>query len=337
MTFQPRIIIIEGQKKGRDFLKKRIIFLLILLLIPTVKAKEEVIRKYKYYEIIKEEGPYSLETTEEYPLINYDDYIYTDYVETETKPENLDGREIEKMTYYKYKRTKNINYLKIQNKSAPFSISNIRIEYDGKPIDYTYESENGNMTDIQKRAYITFYFEQEIDQNKLKLIIEADTPGTTLLIKTGDQVCEQTQQTVVFTNLLEWFGTDATYYAYSDWVEDIYPYQLNTANSRTVISEGEVVKYRYRDKLYKIYREDKNYSNDYLLTPVEPYTIKDENDFIEEIIKTEDEIEEITETDKPKEESKIKPKEIYINDAPLIYEIVEVPNTGINMQIKKIK
>lgn len=319
-------------------MKKRIIILLLLLLITPVKAKE-VIKKYKYYEIAKEYGPYSITQTEDFPMIDYNDFIYTDYIESENIPKNEEGRQIEIINYYKYKRTKNINYIKVQSTSIDFNISNIKIEYDGEPIGYTYEANNGSLTKLKKRGYLIFKFDEEIDQNKLKLTIESDTSAAVNII-TGDCSSEQTKKTVAFGGTLEWIGTDATYYVYSDWVEDIYPYELDISRSRTVISKGIIKKYRYRDKMYKIYREYKNYSPDYMLEAKQPYVIKDENLFIEETIKSE----------KPKLDEKIdnhQTKEKTLNNKlkdtennsinQKDNEIIEVPNTGINMQIKKVK
>lgn len=308
-------------------MKKMITIILLLLLITPVKAKEEVIRKYKYYEVLKEEGPYSQTATEDYPKIDYDNFIYTDYTESENFPEQVEGRQIERVNYYKYKRTKNINYIKIQNKTTTFNIYNIKIDYDGQPINYTIETNNGNDTKLEKRKYLIIKFGKEIDQNKLKLTIESDTSATVNII-TGDLSSEQTKQTVDFTNVLEWIGTDATYYVYSDWIEDIYPYELDTSKSRTVISEGTIQKYKYRDKMYKTYREYRNYSPEYMLEAKEPYTIKDENLFVEEIVKKAE----------PKEIDKSKHKNEKNNsNNSANNEIIDVPNTSINLQIKKVK
>ena len=311
-------------------MNKRIIIILLLLCVPSVLAKEEVVRKYKYYYLEREDGPYSLSETEEYPNIDREDFIYTDFVSAE-KPEEKEKREIEKVYYHKYKRTKNINHIKIENFSSKISDIDIDLKHNGNDIDYSITWPNEEKS-LETNQYLIIDFNEEIDQNLLKLKMTSDTSGNNITITTGDDNLDQTVYRENISSYFEWEGTNATYYTEASWVEDVYPTKLTS--SLIAVYKGKTVRYKYRDKLYRTYRENKIYSEDYLLNPEEPFVIRDENDYIEEVIKSEEPKDEEVPEKQISEEIKEEKLEFTENSkeekiVPEI-EIIEVPNTGIN-------
>lgn len=311
-------------------MNKRIIIVLFLLCVPSVLAKEGVIRKYKYYYLDRIYGPYSEEASFEYPYINYDDYIYTDYIESLEEPLDKPNREIEETIYYKYKRIKNIKYIRIKNNSNPINVSNIDLKYNGEDINYTISSTSGEDSLIESGGYLTIQFQVEIDQSLVKLKIESDAFGSGINIITADDICNQSIYRCTIGNMFEWDGTNATYYSYSSWVEDIYPFKLSSG--RVVIYQGKATSYRYRDKLYRTYREEKIYSLGYLVEPKYPFVIKDEYDFIEENVRSE---EDSLEADNNKNSllddgDSLDNNEttLFLKNDDLSDDIIDVPNTS---------
>jgi len=288
-----------------------------------------VTRKYKYYYLDKIYGPYAEKSNEEYPNIDEDDFVYTDYIESTSKPKEKPNREIHNITYYKYKRVKNIKYIKLKNLSNQINISNIYLTYNGEDIDYSVTSTNGNPNTIEKKGYITITFKEEIDQNLIKLKIESNAAGSRIIITTSDDNCDQSTYDSIMNSTFEWIGTNATYYAYSSWVEDLYPFKLNSG--RVVIYEGIITKFKYRDKLYRTYREDKVYSNDYLDSAKEPFTIRDDSAYIEEKIIQNERLPLKEET---KEENLTNTKTTVKDD---LNEIIDVPNTSIGFASKLLE
>ena len=118
-------------------MKKILLFLILTFCVSNVMAleytdysefsefSEEVIkeddltdvkseRRYKYYKLNKILGPYVESPSEKYPYLDDEDYIYTNYSEVSPiKPEDKEGRIIEEVGSYKYKRVKDINYITI--------------------------------------------------------------------------------------------------------------------------------------------------------------------------------------------------------------------------------
>ena len=320
---------IEGLfRKEVSFLNKRIIIVLLLLCVPNVFAKEGMVRKYKYYYLDRIDGPYDENVSLEYPNIDYDDFIYTDYIESTEKPLDKPNREIEQINYYKYKRVKNIKYIKIKNYFNTINISNLSLTYNGENIDYSITSTSGYANRIESGGFLMIEFDDEIDQCLIKLKIESDSVGNDVNIITSDDACAQSIYRCAMSGSFEWKGTNATYYSYSSWVEDIYPFKLSSG--RIVMSQGSFAKYKFRDKLYRTYREDKIYSPDYLESDLKPFVIRDDENFIDEKIA---QMEDVSISDDKLEDNSISlPQNVYKDE--LKQEIINVPNTSIGFMHK---
>ena len=85
-------------------------------------------RRYKYYKLEKELGGYGENDSVEYPFIDKDDYIYTDYSDVSIeKPSEKEGRIIETINGYHYHKVKDINFLKIKVLMSDIALSDIKI------------------------------------------------------------------------------------------------------------------------------------------------------------------------------------------------------------------
>ena len=90
----------------------------------------KVERRYKYYYLEKELGEYGTEPTLEYPYIDKEDFISTDYSNlSPNKPEERDNRIIDTVKEYYYEKVKDVNYIEIGCLNEGFKISNIKVIY----------------------------------------------------------------------------------------------------------------------------------------------------------------------------------------------------------------
>ncbi|MBR3897839.1 MAG: hypothetical protein IKJ43_00985 [Bacilli bacterium] len=289
--------------------------------MPTVMAKDTV-RMYKYYKLDREYGDYALEGSMEYPYLDKDDYIYSDYEISDASPLFNDNLEIEKVTYYEYKRTADIDYLNILNQSSDLTIYKIEVRYNGELIDYNCPELEGGTFILKANKDITLKFDKEYDQMRMTVRIMSDAVNGFVHFTTGNDYSKQAVSKTYIDNDFTYYGYNGTYFAYSKWVNDIYPNRLGV--SRIASYVRDIIKYKYRYKLYHIYRENRNYYDDYLLDGVGDYIYRDEDDYKDYVINSG----EINEQTKEKEIFKVIDNIFNIgNNIINDIVIVEVPNT----------
>lgn len=238
----------------------------------------KVERRYKYYKLIKDFGHYKENATQDYPYLDTKDYIYTDNSKpTIEKPEEKEGRVINILDGYHYKKIKDINYLTIEVSRSSKILSNIEFLYKGKKLDYTVSTEiNQNDILVNSGKSITFTFNENIRVYDLIMSFEVkEGSDNGLFIKIGNNK-EEYLYTILSYELNKkntWIGK--TVRCYNNAFEDYYT--LEEIEPTYIFQLVKKVKmYSYKDKLYHIYNLIKEYYNDYLLEPYEDYIYKDE-------------------------------------------------------------
>jgi len=324
---------------GGEKMKK---ILLLILLIPFgVSASEysnyeeynesidltsvETVKKYKYFKVEYQYGPYELENTinEEYPLADYNDYIYSDY--SDWTSDKLDKDHIEK-TFYKYSTVSDTNKIIIGEFNSPnnyVNVNEIKVLYDGEEVNWLTECilcEEGfseklinGKAKINTNGSIILKLDREYETKKLNVIITFETSGE--------------------------YATGLSFKYYNDDLENSYNYYYDVSSFGTIkvfgnkikvnntnkiiysdklieneILLGEELLYKYRDKLYLRYRENKIYT-DYLFENPDPSNyIKDEKEYImfyKNIVKQMENNEEIPNN------KVIKPEKLIVSENPI--------------------
>lgn len=233
-------------------MKKFLTFLLIMFLVLPVKAECTFERFY---------GPYG-DVSEEYPNTS-EDFIYTDYNTSFDIPEEKNGREVEKIILYKYKRIKNINHISIKNCDMDVDISSLEFIYKGEIIDYTYKNtvSDDGINHLSMNKTIDIYFDNPIDQTLLQMHMIKDRERSFFNIKTGYDDVDYSFYSSIASNDF-WFDgvRDTLVYNSSDiWIEDYYDNKRE--NGQIIKYLSTIDAYRYRDKLYRTYRDDEICNN----------------------------------------------------------------------------
>lgn len=313
-------------------MKKIFLIIMLFLFIPSILAEENYIRKYKYYKLNRVYGPYSKSVSEEFPNMDKEDFIYTDYIESDEMPEAAKGREIIEDILYEYKRIKDVNYIEITNYDRSLNIDLFEVKYKGEKISFTFD---GNLSFIEESSKLTIYFDEMLDPAQITLLVKSDASDTHLAIKEGYNGTMYARQDVYIDSDFIWNGYNATYNSTPGigdiWTTDIYADRQKT--SRIMIFNGSINKYKYRDILYHTYREDREYYHEYLTEGKDDFIYRDENDFIDilNIIPLKPSVisEDITSF-----------KSDVVNDEKMAYdldntkkieidEVIDVPNTGV--------
>jgi len=237
------------------------------------------VQKHKYYRIEKEYGPYELEEiqNEIYPLISYENYIYSDY--SDWTNEILEKDYIEK-TFYKYSTVSDTNQIIFSGFSNHYNyvdITGLEVLYDGKEIPFEAEyflcknviedlKENG-IARVRKNSRITLNLDDEYETKKIYIKLsyissEVYPTSITLEHKNNDLINASKQ----------YIKIQAEGETFIESSND----NLNIKNTNKIIYKeekisdgdlflGEEIFYKYRDKLYLKYRENKVYT-DYLFS-----------------------------------------------------------------------
>jgi len=239
-------------------------------------------RRYKYYKLEKELGGYGENNSIEYPFIDKDDYIHTDYSGLNTqRPEEKEGRIIEEVNGYHYKKIKDINYLKISASMGKMTLGEFEILYKGEKIDYDIDTNrvNENM-EIAQNGYIKFKFKDNLELRYLTFsfkLLQKD--GSTLVyVYSGNEDREYTfdyLNKVVGPNSYYYEGLKASYYNSAEFDEFYSEEKLETGTTCQLINS--VTLYKYKDILYRNYKLNRIYYSDYLTGPYEEYIYKDDS------------------------------------------------------------
>lgn len=276
------------------------IVLLLLLIIPNIAyayENDEGERRYKYYKLENIYGPYELESeeNEEFPLINYDDFVYGKYGDWTFEKEDKDF--IEKVVY-KYKTISNTNKIILTDFSSPdyyVDVKNIKVYYEGNEVPYKLscnlcekDFENKMKNDkarIQVNGRVVLELDNEYPLENLNTKVDIINAGDWI---TWIKAKYQNDDLIIAGNsqfLVRGIG-DASFNIIGDKLpiinkdKIVYKDYKEENDKFELLAEEKM--YKYRDVFYQKYKQEKVYT-DYLSTPPSSEYIKDENlykDFI---------------------------------------------------------
>ncbi|NLL44144.1 MAG: hypothetical protein GX247_00550 [Mollicutes bacterium] len=268
-------------------------------------------RRYKWYKEGKILGDYYIEgeNNPNFPLIDYEDFIVTSFSEwSKTKPEEKLNRLINERTLYEYQDMKEVRYIHLSNLQGSYGslrISEIEVYVDNNKISYSYYCEgcnsdfkdhinNGktieNMSYINNNGYLRIDLNNyySIDRINLKLYLfdvgtttkkydikitrEKNLNSTSYLEKkvSLNFSCEKLSEIIPFTyNYLNMNITNLEWYEKKE--------SLDYIESTPTRKVNPIKEYQYQDKLYRYYKLEKEYSNDYYKEEPVNYPKKDEN------------------------------------------------------------
>ncbi len=240
----------------------------------------KVERRYKYYKFEKELGGYGEDTTLDYPYIDKEDFIYTEYSgATLDKPEIKEGRIIETVLGHHYSKIKDINYIKLEAQMASITLADIEVLYKGEKIEYELELNNANDDfKIEQGGYIKFNFLEDIDIRYITVsfdFISRNNKNASICVRAGR---DQEDYSLSFHEYVDsgsvfWKGINIPGYASS--YEDYYS-EENSPIGRACNHIEDVTLYKYKDIMYRNYNLIKIYYDDYLSDSFEDYIYKDD-------------------------------------------------------------
>jgi len=245
----------------------------------------KVERRYKYYKLKKELGPYeeAYKVNDNYKEISYEDYIYTEESEyLDEKPDEKEGRIITEDNVYKYKKAFDINHVDIFNlnyNNINIIVNNLKVFYKGEPIDYQISYNKGNDNTINGRGTMSISFDKKLVLKDLAVSFDViSANGNTsfyLETRSDDTKISFTQYASNNTQItnINWEGK------YLDLYDNTYEYYYTKTKEQscsTYLYIGQIKAYTYKDTLYRKYNIIKDYYDDYLKEPYQDYIYKDE-------------------------------------------------------------
>ncbi len=313
------MLYIEAKKERRQKLSlgllernnmKKILIILICLYIGNVKALEysdytpfsdytdkeikadeltdvKIERRYKYYKLVREEGPYEKENivNEDYPYIDNNDYTYTsESPYLNEPPAEQKDRIITTHTLYHHLKADDITYIKFNNNSnTDLTYSSLNLVYKGENINYSTIYKNANGTQIKAGGEIEIKFTEKIDVRYLTITCDI-TPFTNnradLYITLGNDRLKvgharYTFLTADITNIkINGINIDT----YSNAFVDYYSDKIEQTRP-TIHYHDTVIKYTYKDTIYRKYNLKREYNEEYSNGPIENYIYKDEEQY----------------------------------------------------------
>ncbi len=235
-------------------------------------------RRYKYYRLEKEYGPYNNETTLEYPYIDKNDFIDNGFSAFSlNEPEKADNRIIESVKGYHYRKVKDINYLELVCDGQNSSISDLKLYYNNEDIDYRIEKTTDNNI-LKKNDKIIVYFNQKINLRYLTLKFKWDfgvINESKFNIISGYNDEQYTFETLTYLGISNQLWNGVKTCSFSNAWEDFY-YPGKMTENAVLQRLEEVTLYRYKDFLYHIYKFNRIYYDEYLKEAFNDYIYKDE-------------------------------------------------------------
>ncbi len=238
--------------------------------------------RYKWYKEIETNIEYLPKESFNNKLYDLSDFMYTDYGEESlTIPEEKEDREVitnVEGISYSYGDVDHILISNITGAKTYFIEIDVFNNKTGESINYIFENIYNDIYDLSKLNDDNYDEFTKIDSTVIMLLNLGEKYDVRdLAIKLYYQNASFLSETidVSFTNGIDnklFSGT--TNYVYC-LTCSTYLYYNNTYISNI---NQEVTTYKYRDKLYKTYNIEKEYSSEYLVD-LDGY-IKDENDFV---------------------------------------------------------
>ena len=268
-------------------------------------------RRYKYYKYIKQLGPYGQDSNNQYKYLDKNDYIYTNFTDyKEEKPEEKENRVVEEKIFYQYLKVGPIDEVEIIADSEAV-IENLKL-YENNTL-LNYEIINDKFGSLEKNNKIILRLNKEVELDNLKYQITSggnseDLYKYTLNFKGKGVIYQSIESSTIGNYTISFKNSIFAYINYYDYFSEE---KLETSKSLKFVKE--VLKYRYKDKLYRLYNLEKEYYQEYLNRPYQDYIYKDENlykDFYSKRVRSliTNEKVKVPNTDSPKTNSKLSHK-----------------------------
>lgn len=262
-------------------MKKILLFVFMMLVLIPVHGLESnnTIRKYKYYRLNEVLGPmvFKNEVTDEFPLINENNYIEGELSELSTeRPLKQDGRKIYEYDGFHYSKVLSVNKIEIKV-SKGYMLSDVVIESINGKIDYENNDDNNILTSDK---IVTYKLKEATDLKNLiircKGIGDTDKYLFTIVFKHDDKTVSEIGAGVYLEDIVI-YGKNAP--IRTNAYENIY--SLEKLDNSNLIYKGTVKLYQYQDYKYQSYKLEREYYNEYLSEPIEDYIYRDDNDYID--------------------------------------------------------
>ena len=262
-------------------MKKILLFVFMMLVLIPVHGLESnnTIRKYKYYRLNEVLGPmvFKNEVTDEFPLINENNYIEGELSEVSTeRPLKQGGRKIYEYDGFHYSKVLSVNKIEIKV-SKGYMLSDVIIESINGKIDYENNDDNNILTSDK---IVTYKLKEATDLKNLiircKGIGDTDKYLFTIVFKHDDKTVSEIGAGVYSEDIVI-YGKNAP--IRTNAYENIY--SLEKLDDSNLIYKGTVKLYQYQDYKYQSYRLEREYYNEYLSEPIEDYIYRDDNDYID--------------------------------------------------------
>ena len=262
-------------------MKKILLFVFMMLVLIPVHGLESnnTIRKYKYYRLNEVLGPmvFKNEVTDEFPLINENNYIEGELSELSTeRPLKQDGRKIYEYDGFHYSKVLSVNKIEIKV-SKGYMLSDVVIESINGKIDYENNDDNNILTSDK---IVTYKLKEATDLKNLiircKGIGDTDKYLFTIVFKHDDKTVSEIGAGVYLEDIVI-YGKNAP--IRTNAYENIY--SLEKLDDSNLIYKGTVKLYQYQDYKYQSYKLEREYYNEYLSEPIEDYIYRDDNDYID--------------------------------------------------------
>ena len=262
-------------------MKKILLFVFMMLVLIPVHGLESnnTIRKYKYYRLNEVLGPmvFKNEVTDEFPLINENNYIEGELSELSTeRPLKQDGRKIYEYDGFHYSKVLSVNKIEIKV-SKGYMLSDVVIESINGKIDYENNDDNNILTSDK---IVTYKLKEATDLKNLiircKGIGDTDKYLFTIVFKHDDKTVSEIGAGFYSEDIVI-YGKNAP--IRTNAYENIY--SLEKLDNSNLIYKGTVKLYQYQDYKYQSYRLEREYYNEYLSEPIEDYIYRDDNDYID--------------------------------------------------------
>ena len=273
------MLIYEGAE--RRYMKKILLFVFMMLVLIPVHGLESnnTIRKYKYYRLNEVLGPmvFKNEVTDEFPLINENNYIEGELSELSTeRPLKQDGRKIYEYDGFHYSKVLSVNKIEIKV-SKGYMLSDVVIESINGKIDYENNDDNNILTSDK---IVTYKLKEATDLKNLiircKGIGDTDKYLFTIVFKHDDKTVSEIGAGFYSEDIVI-YGKNAP--IRTNAYENIY--SLEKLDDSNLIYKGTVKLYQYQDYKYQSYKLEREYYNEYLSEPIEDYIYRDDNDYID--------------------------------------------------------
>jgi hypothetical protein len=273
----------------------------------------ETERRHMWYQEENILGDYYIEgaNDNEYPLIDYNDYIETDYSDWNlTRPEDKPNRIINDRYFFEYQDMKEIRYIHIsdiQGSYGALRISEIEIFAGNNKVNYNFYCQgcnsnfsnyinNGitieNMSNINNGGYLRIDLNNYYPLDSVKIKLYLFDVGTETKKYTIKMTRDMYSSSPVYTslNISKNFSYNYlneivpfTYSAFDmnvispEWYDKKITFNHVDSNiTRFVLEKQE---FQYKDFLYRYYKTEKIYCENYYKEQPVECNIKDENQF----------------------------------------------------------